>query len=642
MRMFSINTQNRGAFLTGWRRYVLLSVVSVLVLAFCTLGKTSSGFAVFYKAGENGILPISLSLIGIAWFLNKIADLVFSHREGVVHTGLQIFLSALFSVFTVHGVMFETTEKSAVADMLKSDYAHFSYVAALLGGVLFFVILFRLICRLDSISQSCKLFCREKLSGFFGKYLFLNCCWVLILFWLPQYIIRFPGVMTYDNWQSLAMHYGYTEITTQHPLIWNVLMVKLTDLGVAVNIPWLASLVICLMHHILAMLVASYAVCTIKEMGLGKGFLVGVLLFFAVLPPMSMYASTVYNDFIFCLAILLLTVEFVYYLYDRKTFFAKPRHWILTALAVGATILRYNGFYTMLVVAAVVSLRELYLLIKGRVKVLQAILMPVLIIAPLLCGQFLQTALNQRYEAKPLTSRAMLAMPIQQTVRCLIEHGDEIAQEDYEAIHTVLTWSNEKYAEKYNPRNFDGVKESFKVDATGEELVAFMKAWLKLWIQFPETCFAATVNQTYYLFSPLVHNDRYYVSNSRHITKAEPRYGFDPTPYVYKNEKLEPLCKELANFYTNVFPVLPVLGLTVNQAVYTILLFAVSLCGLFRKDRRVLILTVSLLITLGITFIGPAVYDHPRYTYPIMFSMPVLLAAFLLSEGKSAFKEAKL
>jgi len=352
-----------------------------------------------------------------------------------------------------------------------------------------------------------------------------------------------------------------------------------------------------------------------------------------VFPPIALYASTLYNDCFYCLSIMLLVTELAYYLYDRETFFRKKRHLLLIVIAVLGSGFRYNGLYTVVALVAVIALREIYLLFKCKEKLLRtSIVLLLCTIIPLYSVQCIQSSVNEAFEAKEIRSRAILAMPIQQSVRCLITYGDSIPQEDYEALHTVLTWSDKKYKKEYDPRNFDGVKESFKLDATKEEMAGFIKAWIKLVLKYPETCFMATANQTYYLFSPFVANDRYYKSISAHIDKAWERYGFDASPYVYENENLDLLCYELWDFYENVFPGIPILGFIVNPAVYTILLISVCFWLLFSKDKRALVLAVPLLVTLAITFLGPAIYRHPRYVYPIMYSMPMLLSSFLLQK----------
>lgn len=602
----------------------------MMILCFVTFNEEEGVLTSFYNAPTGGIGVNSFAFLGLCWLLNKIEAYILSSGNGAVQTIIQLLLSVFFCTFSLLSIYFENNTAENLETLLVSGFSFLSIGFSFIGGTILFYIIIHFIWNISiDINES-----NTGCARFFGKHLYRNCIFVISVFWLPQYIARFPGIITFDSWHAIAMYFDYAETTSQHPLMWALLIGKLSELGLKIGIGWLAPLVICFVQHILAVLVVTYTVAFIKKMGLSYKFMLAVLAFYMVLPPMYLYASTVYNDFIYSLCIQLLTIELAYYLFKRKSYFSEFHHILLTMLAVFGTHLRYNGFYTMLVVIAVISAREIYLIINSNTKVVQSISIVLFMVIPILCGQTIQNTLNAKYVDNPekkYSSRAMLAMPIQQTVRCLIEHGDNIRKEDYEAIHTVLTWSDEEYAEAYNPRNFDAVKNSFKIDASREELTNFMKAWTNLIVNYPLTCFMATANQTYYLFSPLVENTRYYKGLSNHTGDPQERYEFDASQFVIEFPILSSLNQFVYAFHKHYYHALPFVGLISGQATYSLLLFAICLRLLFNRNRKALFLTVSLLVTQAITIIGPAVYNHPRYTYPIIFSMPVLFVAYALT-----------
>lgn len=590
-------------------------------------------FSTLFLGTYKNIWLYTMAAFGVFFLLNKLEN-VFSQKLEVLKSVGILFLSAFFSLFSLLGKYFGSKTKVDFFQVLYDSESLLAFSIAFCGGIFFFSML---ICTIGYLGENYNILrCHKEsvfLTRFFGKHLFRNSVIAMAICWLPQYIIRFPGAVPYDVWQSIAMHLGYTEITTQHPLIWGAMVGELVELGEKIGVTWLAPLVICFVQHILSMLMVGYTVLTLKKFNFNTWVLGFVLIFFGVFPPIALYASTLYNDCFYCLSIMLLVTEMAYYLYVRREFFGKKHHLFLTVIAVLGSGFRYNGIYTVAALIAVIAVREAYMLLKRREKLLRTtVILLLCTIVPLFSVQCIQDSVNEAFEAKEIRSRAILAMPIQQSVRCLITHGDTMAQEDYEALHAVLTWSDKKYEKNYDPRNFDGVKESFKLDATKEEMAGFIKTWIKLVMKYPDTCFMATANQTYYLFSPFAINVRYYKSISAHTSKALERYDFDATPYVYENENLDDLCQELWEFYSKVFPGIPFLGFIVNPAVYTILLIAVCLWLLFSKDKRALVLAVPLLVTLAITFLGPAVYRHPRYVYPIMYSMPIFLSAFVFQK----------
>lgn len=612
------------------RKKCIIAIEAVLVACFFTLGididKNTYGFWVFESIGKNGILISSSVIIGIFWCLQK-AEKLLCYKSRILETGLQVLLSVFFTVFSLLSKYFEYDTDYGMGILTDSLSSKLSVCLAFVGGMVFFMHVFRLIWSACGSIKENEYDGECWLSRFFGNHLFRNCVVLVFLAWLPFYIIRFPGCMTYDAINSMGMYLGEIERTAIHPLIWGTFIGKIAEIGLNIGIDWFTPFVICTLEHVVLILLIAYTVQTLKEFGASLRVLAITLFCYIIQPNMFMWASTVNNDILYAAAIQLFTVELLVLLYSREVFFKQKHHCILMVIAVLGTILRYNGLYTMLVVILGVALHEGYLVIKRQTKAYWSAIVLILMIVPLIMGQWIQNGINMFYGVRP-TSRAKYAMVIQQSARCLALYGDEISKEDYEALHTVLTWTDEELNKSYNPLSFDGVKNAFKADATKEELVAFLKAWLNLLKEYPGTCFRATANVVYHLFSPFVQNVCYFVKPyDSAIYRAT---GFD----VGTLFSIEPLYGERVRYdlhyiISTIFSQIPLIGLVVNQAMYNILLIGMCGCTLFKKDRRLLVLSLALLVTLGITTIGPTVHNHPRYTYPIVYSMPVLVAAFI-------------
>ncbi|MBQ1948407.1 MAG: hypothetical protein II359_07345 [Clostridia bacterium] len=430
--------------------------------------------------------------------------------------------------------------------------------------------------------------------------------------------------------------FGYANITNIHPLVWAAPIGELTKVALHFDAPWLVPLFISTVQHVAAILLISYTVSSLKKMKLPPVFLAIVLAFYILLPPMFVFSSVLQNDFLYSLSFQLMAVEFFHYLYDSHTYFKSIKHMFLTALSVFGTILRYNGIYTVLVVLLCVLLREVCLALKKKTKTSHIIALFLIIAIPLTGGQILQKTLDSVYDAIPMTTRIKYALPIQQSARCLATYGTAIPEDIYNDLHTVLLWGDEELAEKYNPINYDGVKKCFKTDATNEEIRAFLSAWLKLVFMYPKDCIAATANQTYFLFSPFADNTHYCIQSTLSANSIRERYNFEINDYLFPgNQLLEAERYMVLDILTKEYNAFPFIGLLDNQAIYTILLFGIFFSLWFREDKRALLLSIAPLVTLGITILGPTVYKHPRYTYPIMFCMPILIAAFAIGNKKN-------
>ena len=634
-----ISLKRERSALSPAAQNVLTAVAAVLIACFFTFGTHDDmyayGFWVFERVSPDGFLVSTAMVVGIYYLLKKYAGTLLKDRTSPVQTAMQVLLSAFFTGFSLLSQYLEVNTSMGLGLMTERLSSKISILLGFMGGMIFFMLVFRLIWRMSGSASGLAETKNARLLSFFGKHAFRNCVLLLTIVWLPQYLIRFPGTMNYDSWRSIGIYFGDLERTTQHPLIWVTIIGKLTEIGMQIGINWLAPLVICAVQHVLLILLVAYTVSVLRSLGASVRVQAVTLLFYAILPPMFMYASTVYNDTLYSAAIQLVTVEMAVLLFDRKAFFTRWHHMALTALGVLSTILRYNGFYVMVIMIAFVAVSELVLLIRRHARPVQTVAALLLLIVPLMTGQRIQKGFNELYGVRDVSPRVKLALVIQQVGRCLAVYGDKIPKEDYDAIHAVMTWPDEEYAAKYNPRRYDDIKLSFRNDASKEEIAAFLKAWTHLVQRYPGTCFIATAHVTYFLFSPLVQNVRYYPTLDAQTSAVQDELGYDASElFQYDNFKMREPQLDLFFCMKEIYSASPVLGLLVNQAVYTILLAGICVCTLFKRDRRAWVLAAAMLATLGATFIGPAVHGHPRYTYPIMFCMPVLLYAYMCANPR--------
>ena len=635
-----ISLKRERSALSPAAQNVLTAVAAFLLACFFTFGSNEDdiyayGFWIFESIGKSGVFVSTAMVVGLYWILKRFCGFLLEERISSVQTAMQVLLSVFFTGYSLLSQYLLLNSEMGLGLLTERLSSKISILLAFLGGMIFFMLVFRLIWRMSGSAGGLTETKNTRLLGFFGKHAFRNCVLLLAIVWLPQYLIRFPGTMCYDAWRSIGIYFGDLERTTQHPLIWVTIIGKLTEIGMQIGINWLAPLVICAVQHVLLILLVAYTVSVLRSLGASVRVQAVTLLFYAIFPPMFMYASTVYNDTLYSAAIQLVTVELAVLLFDREVFFSRWHHMVLTALGVLSTILRYNGLYVMAVMILFVAVSELVLLIKRHTRLLRSAGVLFLLIVPLISGQMIQKGFNELYGVRDMTSRAKLAMVIQQVGRCLAVYGDKIPKEDYDTLHAVMTWTDEEYREKYNPRRFDDIKNSFRTDATKEEMAAFLKAWLHLVQRYPGTCFIATAHVNFYLFSPLVQNVRYYPTIDSDIQFVSNELGYDASElFGYDNFNMREPQFDLFFVLKEIYPASPFVGLLVNQAVYTILLAGICVCTLFKRDRRVWVMAAALMVTLGVAIIGPAVNGHPRYTYPIMFSMPVLVYAFMCANPR--------
>ena len=552
-------------------------------------------------------------------------------------------LSAFFSFVSVMGVFFSADLSISISQLAAGSFIQIFIVFA--GGfVLFYFALGAIGVLRERIGHRVSLITdRKQSSGLaralhkaedfvFGKKSCLKTILIMALCWLPHIIIRYPGSMPADGVNSLLQYYGVREYTTQHPIIYTQLLGRLCDLGDRIHDTSLGFFFMVLLQTLTLLLVLAYTLRTMNRLGVPRWCTFAALVIFSVVPVFPGYATLLIIDVFYCAAILLLMNELAWYLFYPDVYKKSWTHLCLTAVSVLFAFFRQNGFYVIAVLLLFVAIREFCLILKKEQTIRYAILILAFLAVPLGIGKVNTSLLHKKYNASNVSARAMLAMPIQQIARYVVSYGDEMEPEELESIQRVLDWEVSEFRENYNPYNFDGIKRGFRFDATSEDIKDFLKTWFRLFLKHPETYVNATLHQNYCLFSPLVDNSKYYYNVRKGLERIEDP-DFSPVYEIW--EQKSSINEKLMNYYRQ-FDNIPFLGLYVNQGVMTLLLLGICLYALFDKNPRLLLLALPLLLTLGVTFIGPAAYGHPRYLFPILYSMPLLFGIFLTGKGKAA------
>ena len=79
----------------------------------------------------------------------------------------------------------------------------------------------------------------------------------------------------------------------------------------------------------------------------------------------------------------------------------------------------------------------------------------------------------------------------------------------------------------------------------------------------------------------------------------------------------------LKNFY-NIMIKLPVFGVFSMVAFYNLILVYLLIYAAYRKIKQLWIISLPLIISDLVIIAGPLV--HPRYAFPIVYSMPIVIA----------------
>jgi len=223
-----------------------------------------------------------------------------------------------------------------------------------------------------------------------------------------------------------------------------------------------------------------------------------------------------------------------------------------------------------------------------------------------------------------------MSFVMQQTSRTVKEHSSDISEDENTAIDAVFEY--DKIASVYDPRISDPVKALYK-NPSEEQLKEYYRVWAEMFFKYPASYISATVNQNYYLVYPFVENDS--IHKSFNWTSVYYAGSWERLKEVLQIEdrQAEPLKNSYAE-WTKAMYHIPLVALLSNPALYVLVLLVTIALAAAKKRYSYLIPALPLFIcAIGIIF-APAIQRHPRYLFPVIYSMPLMIAYFTYLNNK--------
>ena len=451
--------------------------------------------------------------------------------------------------------------------------------------------------------------CVEK---FLGEKCFRNVFLLLLVLWSPVIILSYPANFCYDFLGQISQSLGLSAYSTHHPLLHTLIAGGVIKLGRGItgNVNFGLFLYTILQAAALAAaLAATVARMTKRRVACVLRLLVVGIYVFA--PMYSNMASTAIKDVPFMAAMiwyLLLLEELV-----TEGAESRPRfYWVKLIFVQTLTgLLRNNGIYVVALTGVVMAVHcGLKRQKRGAIK----LLLCTAIIPFTLCFG-MNSMMSEVLSAEKGSVAEMLSVPFQQTARYLMDHRYELTDEERKAIEGVLGDVNE-VVKRYDPDISDPVKELYRRDAGVKQLAAYFKIWFRDFFKHPNSYFQAFFAHVYGWFDPGVTNSIRYEAETDLFREGGLIQGVD----------------KVLLFAYRFAAYIPFLEILENVGIYTWLLFILAGAAVRKKETRGILL-VPLFVSLLICMASPCFYLHPRYAYPIMFTIPFLYG--ILSGGLS-------
>ena len=299
---------------------------------------------------------------------------------------------------------------------------------------------------------------------------------ILAVWALPVYVC-YPGYMCNDSWTQMLQYWGYNDFTSHHPPVHTVLLGLFSRAGKALGSMNGGLYAFVLFQTIIFAAVLAYTYILMIRMQTPAWLMTLFLLLALFAPHFQNYACTIIKDSLYSIMVLLFVDELICAMRDPGDFISGKRHWVLSFFSVlGTALFRNNGkhiLYPTLALAAV------FVLIKrkelGKSVVVRIL---VLILVSVTFAGILEKGVIRAHDIEPGSIGEALSFPFQQTARTVVEHGDEITQEEKEAIDAVLDYNS--LAENYKPHLSDPVKATIRKDADSKALIRYLVTWFRM------------------------------------------------------------------------------------------------------------------------------------------------------------------
>ncbi len=608
-------------------KYFILSILTTLsfyserilteiILVKGKLGNDYVSDSINYFRQNSDFLLLLILTIALFFFYKKFYDI----KKSKPYT----ILSLILSFFLVFGFSYNTVKDSS---LVTGDIILFSIsLMKYLTYFLFLQVILNLIPRLFNYDlNKIKLpKILTKFKNYYEAHPYKTTIIIILIAWLPYIISFYPAILSPDPANQIKQYYGmptqYAEcvnlidanilITNHHPVFHTFILGGFTKLGDNLgNLNFGLFLFTCFQLFIVISAI-TYLLIYLKKLKLPFLYRFVVLLAFALIPVFPLYALSSVKDTIFGALLVFYLIEMHKLLTDSK--YRKRDYFALCLLMLFMSLVRNNGLIIVLFSFPVL------IILKKNIRI------PLIIV--LLLSIFIYGAHNKiLLPAMHITSgsiREALSIPFQQTARYVKYYGEDLTEEEKEAIDKVL--GIKTLAKRYKTNISDPVKNEFNKNATKEDLKNYFKVWFKDFFKHPGVYFDATIDTVYGYFYP--NTSKWYVYHNYNQTLI--KSGLD---YHYNDLDLS---RKLLSLYGISFPYIPLLGAIVNIG-FIVWTYFFLVCYLINIHQKKLITLLLPALSLVLILVAGPVNTYFRYVFPIVLTLPLIIGIILNIKKKN-------
>ncbi|MBQ2405707.1 MAG: hypothetical protein II312_03375 [Lachnospiraceae bacterium] len=456
---------------------------------------------------------------------------------------------------------------------------------------------------------------------------------ILMVFWGFHLIAYYPGMFQGDTEDIIHMAYNYhtgladtVELISEdvllvdhHSVLYTIILGSFVKLGQYIfNSENIGIFMYTIVQMIFTAWVLAYSLYKMKKYNVNAGIRTVSLVFLCLFPWIPRYAIMATKDTLFADFLLLYLLIILDIVEQNKEKIPLKQLVLIVIYAIIIFLLRKNGLYVVLL-----SVPFLMMIQKKWIKSLVVIMVCVFLSKFLYSDVILSAA-----KITDGSVSAALSIPLQQTSRYLKYYGDEVTEEEKEAIDSVVVYDS--VSTIYWADRSDWAKAAWRKEADGEDMKNYFIVWAKMFVKHPLTYVAATANNCYGYFYPVVIDMYEFERSSDGAIQSANAEGY--FNFAASDSSISMLMREILRLWDTVLMRIPVINLICTSALYIWILVWAWTVSILKKDRKLLMLVIPMLMLMLTILSGPCNGNiYHRFTYPVVMCIP-LIAGYAMRE----------
>ena len=442
---------------------------------------------------------------------------------------------------------------------------------------------------------------------------------LIFLCWLPVLVFLYPGTLINDTWGQLNQYIVYSDLgatrylSDSHPIFDTMLMgaaivplSRLTGQWQAVIFSYV------LIQALLTALMFSLTVDYIyRRLELGPGAALFALAAYCLLPLYPASVQTVSKDALFSWIYVLFSLQFTEFVRTRGQSLERWGSLLSFTIVTLLCCLTKKAGICAVLLSYVIAWAVLR---RRSVRLLIPALVPALVMGAVM------PAVLETWWIAPGGKQEPLSLPFQMTARYAIEHGDDIAPEEYEILSRVLDMDT--IAEDYDPLSADPVK-GYRQRGDDEDYAAYLRVWLSQGLRHPDSYLRAACSMLSGWFSWTEYDP---------LMNMKWRNQFDPffiPEWVPERGFSEGTAEAYQAFYHALYRN-PLFRILLSYGLYAALIPAFALGTVMKrkapKGSRLFLLPTVFSLTLCCWLAPLSIhFEGRRYLYPLTYTAPLMI-----------------